>query len=239
MFGYIYVVTNLLNGIKYVGQKKSDIFLGARYLGSGKLVSRAVAKYGNDNFKVEMLEECFSQDQLNTEEQFWISKLDTFRNGYNLTSGGHQTEFSAESIKKMSESAKKRCTKCWRERESILLTGKKMPEETKIKISKRLKEMCKSGEFQPPRVVWTDEMRKNRSESRTGTKRSEETKKIMSENHADFNGSNNPAFGRKWINNGNSNKYVKEQDLPIFLNNGWNLGMLKKSHSATTIEQLT
>ena len=36
MYGYIYKTTNLVNGKIYIGQKKSDVFLGDKYLGSGK-----------------------------------------------------------------------------------------------------------------------------------------------------------------------------------------------------------
>lgn len=36
MYGYIYKTTNLINGKIYIGQKKSEKFLGINYLGSGK-----------------------------------------------------------------------------------------------------------------------------------------------------------------------------------------------------------
>lgn len=68
MYGYIYETTNLINGKKYVGQKKSDKFLGNEYLGSGKILKQAVKKYGINNFKVRLLKECNSQEELNLEE---------------------------------------------------------------------------------------------------------------------------------------------------------------------------
>lgn len=47
----------------------------------------AFKKYGIDNFTIEQLEEC-SWEILSEREQYWIDKLDTFKNGYNATRGG-------------------------------------------------------------------------------------------------------------------------------------------------------
>lgn len=70
MFGYIYKTTNLVNGKIYIGQKKSDRFLGNKYLGSGKILCSAINKYGADNFIVEMLEECMDVYTLNDREMY-------------------------------------------------------------------------------------------------------------------------------------------------------------------------
>ena len=56
MYGYIYKTTNLLNNLIYIGQKHADHFIPT-YLGSGKLIKRAIKKDGAANFKVELLEE--------------------------------------------------------------------------------------------------------------------------------------------------------------------------------------
>lgn len=51
-------------------------------------IIRAICKYGEDNFKFRVLEEC-SDDDVNQRETFWISKLDACgKNGYNITLGG-------------------------------------------------------------------------------------------------------------------------------------------------------
>ena len=70
MYGYIYKTTNLINGKIYVGQKKSIKFLGNKYLGSGKLLKKAVLKYGLDAFTVELLEVCDTKEQLNRQERY-------------------------------------------------------------------------------------------------------------------------------------------------------------------------
>ena len=90
MYGYIYKTTNLVENKIYVGQKKSNKFLGNKYLGSGKILKLAVKKYGEENFKVELLEECDSKEQLNEREIYWISTLNARERGvgYNICTGG-------------------------------------------------------------------------------------------------------------------------------------------------------
>ena len=57
MFKYmIYKTTNLLNNRYYIGFHKFSINKPEDgYLGSGKLIRRAVEKYGKENFKREVL----------------------------------------------------------------------------------------------------------------------------------------------------------------------------------------
>lgn len=65
-----------------------------------------------------------------------------------------------------------------------------------------------------------------------------EARRKISENHADFSGSKNPMygkkgknsphFGKKWINNSEREKYVSLSELGDYINNGWELGRLKR-----------
>lgn len=90
MYGYIYKTTNLLNGKIYIGQKKSAVFLGESYLGSGKYLVRAVNKYGKENFHVEMIDSAESRDELSQLEIRYISEYDATNHlkGYNIAKGG-------------------------------------------------------------------------------------------------------------------------------------------------------
>lgn len=90
MYGYIYKTTNKINGKIYVGQKRSPVFLGEKYLGSGLILNNAIHKYGKHNFKTECIEECDSQEQLNDREIFWIKQLDAQNLDirYNIGPGG-------------------------------------------------------------------------------------------------------------------------------------------------------
>ena len=90
MYGYIYMTTNLVNGKKYIGKKKSETFLHEQYLGSGTYLNRAIDKYGKENFKVELIEECEDKDILNEREKYWISHYRSVENInlYNVAQGG-------------------------------------------------------------------------------------------------------------------------------------------------------
>lgn len=89
MYGYIYKTTNLINNKIYIGKHKADKF-NPNYYGSGKIIRRALSKYGKANFIVEMVELCKTLEELNEKERYWIYVLNT-RNpviGYNLQFGG-------------------------------------------------------------------------------------------------------------------------------------------------------
>lgn len=82
----IYEIKNKINGKSYIGQHSSNE-LGS-YLGSGKLIKRAIEKYGIENFERTILEKCSNKEELNERERYWIKEKDTITTGYNLTEGG-------------------------------------------------------------------------------------------------------------------------------------------------------
>lgn len=84
---YIYCITNKLNGKQYVG-KHSSRRLQNGYYGSGIAVNKAIKKYGKHNFDKEILCLCENETEMNEKEIFYISKYDTYKNGYNMTIGG-------------------------------------------------------------------------------------------------------------------------------------------------------
>ena len=114
MYGYVYITTNLINNKKYIGQHKSDLF-DIKYLGSGINIKKSIKKYGKENFKVELLEWCETQDDADEKERYYITKYNTQNCdiGYNITIGGQKRFFtgqthSDEAKEKMSERAKRR-----------------------------------------------------------------------------------------------------------------------------------
>lgn len=48
------MTTNMLNDKRYIGRKTSETFVES-YHGSGVGIKRAIAKYGSQNFKTEVL----------------------------------------------------------------------------------------------------------------------------------------------------------------------------------------
>ena len=95
MYGYIYITTNLINGKKYIGRRKSKEFLKEGYLGSGVHLKNAIKKYGKENFKVELIEECDNWYQLVFRETYHIVKHDAVDSDmyYNVSYGGPNEGF--------------------------------------------------------------------------------------------------------------------------------------------------
>ncbi len=109
IFGLIYLITNKVNGKKYVGQTRSHYKNHDKYRPYGiefrfkshinkaecntstsqsTYLCNAVRKYGKENFSVEEVEVCELED-LDDREIHWIKEYGTmFPVGYNLTSGG-------------------------------------------------------------------------------------------------------------------------------------------------------
>ena len=93
--GYIYCITNLANGKRYVGQTinyykqrwSKHISLMEKKNGCPALKS-AMLKYGMDRFKFEVIIICFDED-LDRIETEYIAKYGTMvPNGYNISPGG-------------------------------------------------------------------------------------------------------------------------------------------------------
>jgi group I intron endonuclease len=67
-FGYIYCLTNLANNKLYIGQTTISIY--RRWLthknNKTEYISHAIKKHGVDKFKVELLDICYSKDEINT-----------------------------------------------------------------------------------------------------------------------------------------------------------------------------
>ena len=153
MYGYIYKGTNLINNKIYIGQHKSDGF-DPKYYGSGKLWKRAYNKYGLNNIKIELIEECNSREELNTREAFWIKTYNSQDKliGYNIlgndmsphaangkNNGMYGKKHSEETRKKLSEAAKHRPPRTLEERKKQGRPGIPKSEEHRKKISNALK----------------------------------------------------------------------------------------------------
>lgn len=99
MTGFIYVITNDINGKQYVGKTTDTVEVRFkkhleeynRPRCEKRPLYAAMNKYGIEHFSVKQLEEC-DLSILNEREQFWIKQLSTFHFGYNATYGGDGTQ---------------------------------------------------------------------------------------------------------------------------------------------------
>lgn len=110
IYGYIYLITNLINGKQYIGQtvrtikKRFDGHISKK----NPVISKAIKKYGRKNFEIEEIDIAYNQKELNLIEGVYIAWFKTLApNGYNIKEiidgkGKH----SEKSKEKMSISAK-------------------------------------------------------------------------------------------------------------------------------------
>lgn len=95
MRGFIYKITNVMNGKVYIGQTIQNVkerFYQHCAIKCDEAVlqmaiHKAIFKYGKSNFTIEVIEEVES-NSLNDREKYWIGYYDSYNNGYNSTKGG-------------------------------------------------------------------------------------------------------------------------------------------------------
>ena len=98
----IYKVTNLINNKVYIGQTTRTF--NERYSGKGVGAERilysersnshlinSMCKYGVKNFKVEIIDQCNTEEELNKREMHYINLYDStnYNKGYNFCQGGN------------------------------------------------------------------------------------------------------------------------------------------------------
>lgn len=84
----VYQITNLLDGKIYIGKHQTNN-LDDGYMGSGKMLVRAIKKHGLENFKKEILFRFAAEEEMNQKEaelvtEEFVKRTDT----YNLCVGG-------------------------------------------------------------------------------------------------------------------------------------------------------
>jgi len=206
-FGIIYLTTNLVNNKRYIGQtSKEKYFLNEKdYLGSGKIIKKAIKKYGINSFQRETLDIALSQDELNDLEIYYIAKYNAVESDdfYNIQHGGHfqpPYNHTDEHKQRLAETLKgennpfygKKHTEESKQKMSEAKKGTVASEESKKKMSLASKgkpksaEHCRNLSLGQMGRIQTPETRQKISETNTGKKLSEETKKKMSESSKGF-----------------------------------------------------
>lgn len=89
----IYLVTNNVNGKRYIGQTIRPLLERWKDHCRAKdnnYFHNAIRKYGKENFTLEIIDVANSANELDEKEIFWINKMNTlFPYGYNLKQGGN------------------------------------------------------------------------------------------------------------------------------------------------------
>lgn len=211
---FIYKTTCLVNGKIYIGcHATNDLDDG--YLGSGKLLTAAIKKYGIANFSREILETFSNPEDMFARERDLVNEdLISSNISYNLVVGG-------------SGGFKIRDTDNWKAKLKAArgnrapFKGRTHSDESKRKISETNKD----------RPAWN----KGLPGTWVGKTHSEESKqKISMSKKGQSAGEKNPMFGksavagRKWYNNGIKTFYLFPDDPAT---KSLNLGRLKKPSS--------
>ncbi len=175
-YGFIYITTNLINGKKYIGMKKYSKNWEC-YIGSSKHLLRDVKKYGIENFKREILEECETAKELQEREIYYLINNKVLENDLFYNQSIPHKDFR---IKGNTNSNK---GKTWEEiygiegaklkRKNSKLKGKKWEDIYDKEEVKRKREKAKEKK--------SLETRLKISQKRKGIQYSEETKKRISE----------------------------------------------------------
>jgi hypothetical protein len=214
MFYTIYKTTNIITGKFYIGKHQTED-LNDDYMGSGKILKRAVSKYGIDNFHKEILHICESEKEMNTLEKILVVPDPEIN--YNLCHGGkggfgfinskvynptkrktHNKKIAhlgAEKTNKILSDKRQNNHPDWiRRNKNLSLSNKKYHAEGGI-----------NGFF--------------------GKKHSVETKnKIGKTNSINQSGQKNSQYGTCWITNGIENKKIKKETINLWVQKGYRRG---------------
>lgn len=199
MYYTIYKITNKLNSKIYIGMHKTKD-LDDGYMGSGKLIRRAIVKNGIENFEKEILHVFDNEEEMRSKE----AELVFIGEGsYNLCNGG-KGGFGYINNTISTDQRK------------INRSKQTISDSTKKKIS----DTNKLKGIKPP--IQLNPVYGHLNSEKTILKRKETFSKS---NHQ--KGSKNSQFGTCWITNGTENKKIKKDDLDNWIALGYHKGRLK------------
>jgi len=109
IYGYIYKITNKINGKMYIGQtttKFSKRYSGGKWwkYTSSSHLKYSANKYGVENFLlIEKFDIAFTKEDLDEKEKYWIKFYNATNRkyGYNIKEGGSNGKHNKETIEKL------------------------------------------------------------------------------------------------------------------------------------------
>lgn len=212
MYYTVYKITNNVNEKYYIG-KHQTTDVNDNYMGSGKLIKRAIKKYGIENFTKEILFVFDNEEEMcNKEKELVIVSEQT----YNLCEGGtggfgyinsKGLNFGGNH-KEASEKGRRAFIKKIKEDELLLQKYRMQCIENNQKMQKALKEKFPQG-----------------TKSFLGKSHTNETKrKIGANTSLHQKGSGNSQYGTMWITNGTVNKKIKKESIDDWITLGYYKG---------------
>jgi hypothetical protein len=196
----VYETTNLLNGKTYIGKHITNDPEDA-YLGSGKLLRRAIEKYSRDVFQKTVLFDFDNEVDMNKKEsQLVTEEYCALPSNYNLCRGG-QGGFGYINQHGLANKSKERY-----HTQAHLERWEKRRRPMDKEISRLGNEAMLTKYPKSPFY---------------GRTHSEEAKAKISKSMSDMTGSKNSQYGSIWINDGiTSKKLPKDTPIPV----GWSKG---------------
>jgi hypothetical protein len=199
MFYTIYKTTNKINGKIYIGKHQTKD-LNDGYMGSGKHLKRAIAKYGIENFKREILFQFGTEAEMNAKEAELVTEDFCLREDtYNICAGGKGG---------------------WGYINSTGLRTKGHNEETNVKRSNTLKGK-KPSDNTITAVKKAHMDGKIKYDNTKGKNISEEHKVKISIANSKMIGDKNSQYNTVWITNGKDNKKIL---TTLCIPEGWYIG---------------
>jgi len=110
-FHYIYKITNLINGMYYIGAHSTNNIMD-NYMGSGVLIRLAIEHYGKHNFEMVIIKNCISTKN----KWYWERRIITRAiikdpQCYNLITGGKRKSKNTFKVNAKTKNCKELLTK--------------------------------------------------------------------------------------------------------------------------------
>lgn len=190
--GYVYKITSP-EGREYVGLKKSSVFVESYWSSSqNKEFWADIEKFTKKAFKREVLEWCYTLEELNEREQYWITHSNALINkgGYNICISFPQMVWTEE----MRECKSKQNKEYYSHEENRIKLGKS------IRNSALYKEAIKYTGPKISNVINIKLQDPSFKANKYAFTQTEEFKSKIAENNT----------GKHWYNNEKENIYAKE-----------------------------
>lgn len=184
MFYLVYKINNKTNGKYYIGcHKTKDKNDG--YMGSGKVLKRAIQKYGIENFTKEILFECGSLEEMFSKEKELVTISE---DSYNVNNGG-RGGFGYINLNALNNIPIRGLA--IKGKNGGGFQGKRHTKEAKFRMSNSHKGKAPFA----------------------GKKHTEKTKEKMRKRASERIGTKCSQYGTHWITNGTENKKIKKDEI--------------------------